>query len=89
MDTIKKGRFSKMNKIFKRPKKYDLRITSKDSELWKIPILDKYLGHKWRNQFLTGQMLGRYQPFHYGHEMLFYEILKKKSASSYNGKRCI
>tara|TARA_X000000950_G_scaffold264040_1_gene336879 strand:- start:1776 stop:2207 length:432 start_codon:yes stop_codon:yes gene_type:complete len=30
MDTIKKGRYSNMNKMFKPPKKFDLRITSKN-----------------------------------------------------------
>ena len=29
MDTIKKGRFENMNKIFKKPKNYDLRLKKK------------------------------------------------------------
>lgn len=78
MDTIKKGRFPSMNKIFKNPNRYDLRVTSKDSNLWKIPILDKFKKYKWNNRAETGQMLGRFQPFHLGHKNIFFEILKKK-----------
>ena len=40
MDTIKKSRFNSMNKKFKRPKKYNLRITTQNSDLWKYLILE-------------------------------------------------
>ena len=33
--------------------------------------------HQWDNKKPTAQMLGRWQPFHDGHYMLFKEILKK------------
>ena len=33
--------------------------------------------YKWDNKKPTAQMLGRWQPFHDGHYMLFKEILKK------------
>ena len=33
MDTIQKGRFKSMNKLFKAPKRYDLRIKEKNLEL--------------------------------------------------------
>ena len=79
MDTIKKGRYPSMNKIFKSPKRFDLKVTSKDTNLWKIPIIDKFKKYKWNNRTETGQMLGRYQPFHEGHKNIFFEILKKKS----------
>jgi len=78
MDTIKKGRYPSMNKIFKSPKRFDLKVTSKDANLWKIPIVDKFKKYKWNNKSETGQMLGRFQPFHKGHKHIFYEILKKK-----------
>ena len=78
MDTIKKGRFKDMNKIFRKPKKYNLRVTTKDVDLWHIPILDYVKKFKWNNKAETCQMLGRFQPFHDGHKHLFYEILKKK-----------
>ena len=33
--------------------------------------------HKWENKHPTAQMLGRWQPWHAGHQKLFEEILKK------------
>ena len=33
--------------------------------------------HKWDNRNPTAQMLGRWQPWHAGHQKLFEEILKK------------
>ena len=34
--------------------------------------------HVWDNKHPTAQMLGRWQPWHAGHQKLFEEILKKK-----------
>ena len=34
-------------------------------------------GHKWDNKNPTVQMLGRWQPWHAGHQKLFEEILKR------------
>ena len=34
-------------------------------------------GHVWDNRKPTAQMLGRWQPWHAGHQKLFEEILKK------------
>ena len=45
MDTIQKGRFDDTNKMFIKPKKYDLRITEKNSKKWAEKIfqmLKKY-----------------------------------------------
>ena len=33
--------------------------------------------HVWDNKLPTAQMLGRWQPWHEGHQKLFEEILKK------------
>ena len=35
------------------------------------------MGYKWENKKPTAQMLGRWQPWHAGHQKLFEEILKK------------
>ena len=79
MDTIKKSRFESMNRIFQTPAKYDLRVISQDVKGWIIPILDKFKKkYRWNNKHETGQMLGRFQPFHNGHKLLFLEIIKKK-----------
>ena len=45
VDTIKEGRFDDTNKMFIKPKKYDLRITEKNSKKWAEKIfqmLKKY-----------------------------------------------
>ena len=35
------------------------------------------MSHEWDNKKPTAQMLGRWQPWHAGHQKLFEEILKK------------
>tara|TARA_A100001011_G_scaffold364668_1_gene415627 strand:+ start:3561 stop:4346 length:786 start_codon:yes stop_codon:yes gene_type:complete len=77
VDTIKKGRFEDTNKMFEEPKKFNVRVTEQNSELWSIKILDKLINYKWDNRKPTAQMLGRWQPWHDGHQKLFEEIIKK------------
>lgn len=82
VDTINKGRHIRkhlddINPIFRKPKKYDLRVTTKDSKLWKIVALDLINKNRWNNRKPTAQMLGRYQPWHEGHRKLFELIFKK------------
>ena len=43
MDTIKKGRYPSMNRMFKAPTKFDLRITKKNIKINEIKSLDKIL----------------------------------------------
>ena len=80
MDTITKGRHIRkhlddINPIFKKPKKYNLRVTSKDSKFWKVIALDKINKYNWDNKKPTAQMVGRYQPWHEGHRKLFENIV--------------
>lgn len=82
MDTIKTGRWIRrhlddVNPIFRKPNKYDLRVTSKDAKFWKFIALDKIQNLKWDNQKPTALMLGRYQPWHEGHAELFRSIVRK------------
>ena len=77
VDTIKKGRFEDTNKIFVEPENYDVRVTEKNSEIWSIKIADLIVPYVWDNRKPTAQMLGRWQPWHTGHQTLFHEILKK------------
>ena len=77
MDTIKEGRFEDTNKMFVKPEKYDFRVTEKNAEIWAIKIADKIKVYSWDNKKPTAQMLGRWQPWHEGHQKLFEEILKK------------
>ncbi len=77
MDTIKKSKYPRINKIFKKPKNYDIRVTSKNADFWKYAVLDKVLGYKWNEQSPTTQMLGRFQPWHKGHRCLFEKAILK------------
>ncbi len=82
VDTIKIGRHIRkhlddINPIFRKPKKFDLRVTSKDAKLWKLIVIDRLKKKKWDNKKPTAQMLGRYQPWHLGHRKLFECIVKK------------
>jgi|ETNmetMinimDraft_20_1059909.scaffolds.fasta_scaffold63094_2 adenylate kinase family enzyme len=77
IDTIKESRFEDTNKIFVKPKKYDFRVSTKNAQIWAFQIASKLSPHKWDNKKPTAQMLGRWQPWHDGHQKLFEEILKK------------
>ena len=77
VDTIKSGRFDDTNKMFVPPKSCDFRVTTKNAELWSILISDFIQPYKWDNRKPTAQMLGRWQPWHQGHQTLFEEIIKK------------
>ena len=55
VDTIAKGRFSDTNKMFDPPEKYDVRVTSQDSDQW-LPVVLEQLGFVYKlqiNQELT------------------------------------
>ena len=79
MDTIKEGRFQDTNKIFEKPdpKEVDFIVKEKNADLLKYLIADKISPYKWDNKKPTAQMLGRWQPWHKGHQKLFEEIIKK------------
>lgn len=77
MDTIKESRFQNINKIFKKPKKYSLRVLTKDSNLWFFPVVDLIKPYIWKDTKPTVQMLGRFQPWHKGHRFIFNKMLKK------------
>lgn len=77
VDTIKEGRFEDTNKMFQAPDEYDFRVPTQNAELWSIRIADEIQEYKWDNRKPTAQMLGRWQPWHEGHQTLFEEIIKK------------
>lgn len=77
MDTIKKSRYPGMNRIFQKPAKYDLKFNEKNLPMNVIKLKDKIFGYKWNNKLPTSQMLGRFQPWHRGHRILFEKILIK------------
>jgi len=77
VDTIKKGRFEDTNKMFIEPEEFNFRVPTQNAELWSIRIADEIQKYKWDNRKPTAQMLGRWQPWHEGHQTLFEEIIKK------------
>jgi hypothetical protein len=77
VDTIKEGRFEDTNKMFVPPEEYDFRVPTQNAELWSLRIADEIQEHVWDNRRPTAQMLGRWQPWHEGHQTLFEEIVKK------------
>ena len=77
VDTITQGRFEDTNKMFVPPNKYNFRVLTQNAELWSIKIADDIQPYTWDNKKPTAQMLGRWQPWHDGHQNLFEEIIKK------------
>lgn len=77
VDTIKEGRFEDTNKVFEKPSEYDFRVPTQNAELWSLRIADEINPYVWDNRKPTAQMLGRWQPWHEGHQSLFEEIIKK------------
>lgn len=78
VDTIDKGRFEDTNKVFERPTvSVDYHVTEHndtDAKTLAWILGDKFL---WDNTAPTTQMLGRFQPWHEGHQALFKRALAK------------
>lgn len=79
VDTIKEGRFEDTNKIFEpaEPNTYDYRIKNwNDSDAVNLAWVlgDLFI---WDYKAPTTQMLGRFQPWHAGHQALFERALAK------------
>jgi adenylylsulfate kinase len=77
VDTIEEGRFEDTNKMFVPPAEYNFRVTTQDAEVWALQIANDIEPYVWDNRKPTAQMLGRWQPWHDGHQALFEEIIKK------------
>lgn len=78
MNTIKKGRLSTFDKVFEKPKKFDYVISEKnDFHLHSIKIQNRIKKFKWKNKNPTILLLGRWQPWHEGHQKLFEKAIQK------------
>jgi phosphopantetheine adenylyltransferase len=77
VDTITAGRYEDTNKMFEAPEQYDFRVPTQNADLWAIRIANDIQEYVWDNRKPTAQMLGRFQPWHEGHQALFEETLKK------------
>lgn len=82
MDTINKGRFEDTNAIFQQPTadEHDIRVRTYNDDMQDY-IIQLILKQEqlvtWNNRAPTVQMLGRWQPWHDGHQALFERLLAK------------
>ena len=58
-------------------KEFNYMVNKKNADLYKFIIADKIENYTWNNKKPTAQMLGRWQPWHKGHQKLFEETIKK------------
>lgn len=79
VDTIDEGRFEDTNKIFEEPEVFnvDYRVEEWRGDIDARKITWKLNGNKFDPQAPTTQMLGRFQPWHDGHQALFERALEK------------
>ena len=77
VDAIKKGRFEDTNAVFERDSNYDYRV--KEHNAIDAINIAWILGNMyvWDNKAPTTQMLGRFQPWHDGHQALLERAIAK------------
>ena len=76
MDTIEEGRFEDTNKVFERSVFANYTVTEWNDTDW-VNIAWMIGGYAFDGQKPTVQMLGRYQPWHSGHQALLDRALAK------------
>jgi len=78
VDTIEEGIFEDTNQIFERPIATDYNIHEKRGDI-DAKIIAYEIGQRfiWDNTAPTTQMLGRWQPWHGGHQALFDRAIAK------------
>ena len=77
IDRIAAGRFEDTNRMFVPPQHFDLRVTAEGApQYWAERALER-LRPTFDPQKPTALFLGRYQPFHPGHQRLIEEGLKR------------
>lgn len=78
MDRIQEGRFEDTNRMFERPAKFDVGFHSPNITVEKEveTIIEKFALPDWKAP--TTLLLGRYQPWHEGHEALW-EAAEKRT----------
>ena len=76
-DRIAEGRFEDTNRMFVAPERFDLRVTAQGApEYWAEQALLR-LRPAFDRQQPTALFIGRYQPFHAGHQRLIEEGLRR------------
>jgi cytidyltransferase-like protein len=77
VDRIEAGRFEDTNRMFAAPERFDLRVTADGApQYWAEHALTK-LRPAFDPQRPTALFIGRYQPFHPGHQRLIEEGLRR------------
>lgn len=77
LDRIAAGRFEDTNRMFARPEHFDLRVTAEGTpQFWAEKALS-LLRPPFDPQRPTALFVGRYQPFHRGHQRLIEEGLRR------------
>ena len=77
VDRIKIGRFEDTNRMFIPPERVDLRVTADGSALYWAEQAYGRLRPTFDPQKPTALFIGRYQPFHKGHQRLIEEGLRR------------
>jgi len=77
VDTIGAGRFEDTNTLFESPDSYTVHVTTQNCDHWKYAVENAVQPYVWDNQAPTVQMLGRWQPWHDGHQALFEQSLER------------
>jgi cytidyltransferase-like protein len=78
MNTVQSGRFEDTNKLFEAPQWVDFEIKTFEAERHAEVIAEKLMPKlAWNNRAPTALLLGRYQPWHEGHQALFEQALQR------------
>jgi len=77
LDRIEEGRFDDTNRMFMRPDRFDLRVAPEGSPHYWAEQAFALLRPPFDPQKPTALFVGRYQPFHTGHQRLIEEGLRR------------
>jgi cytidyltransferase-like protein len=77
LDRISAGPFEDTNRMFVPPERFDLRVSAEGTPLYWAEQALLRLRPAFDPQKPTALFLGRYQPFHHGHQRLFEEGLRR------------
>ncbi|MGI9571096.1 MAG: adenylyl-sulfate kinase, partial [Desulfobulbia bacterium] len=79
INTIDEGRFEDTNQLFQKPDRVpNYVVTEHRADLDARRVMWDLLGEGFDGRAPTAQMLGRFQPWHDGHQALFERLLEKE-----------
>ena len=77
VDTIAAGRFADTNAMFERPERFDVRVEAEGTPQFWAEQIFRVLRPAFDPKRPTALFIGRYQPFHGGHQRLIEEGLNR------------